>query len=302
MCLLYLHGWSNGCGPPLFLLKWKTMISLENEIENLENSFGKNLIHKTPKILVKNSALTTHILPIDEYFPIKQGTIVEIYGKESSYKTTLCLNLIKNINSSILYIDTDKCFSIDYAEKNGIKDLLIYQPKDVYELFSTIIKLYNKLDIIIIDSLSAVLVKNDDYYYATKELKKLKKLIKQSGQTIIYTKQVKAFRNKDKLNSIPDQVLDVYKDLNIVYENDLIGEKFKIKTKYKEIILDMKINSGIWYTSMHLTHAIEKGVVTKKGNWYYYKGISLANGYYNCVYKLEENADIYKELIEDISG
>jgi len=243
---------------------------------------------------------------------INEGDIIEIYGKHSTYKSLLSLLLAQNYdeNGGILYIDVTKDLNIEQISGLNLKNLLIYQPITLKEVFNLINSLENSVKIIILDTISSLLIQNSDYFYTNRELNKLKKLLKSYKTTLIYIKQYQSMQyirknvQQNIRNFAPELQLTTSIENKIEYDNEYLGSILSIHDKKSNntINIDILNTNKVWEEALLFRIALNKGIIIQKGNWYFYKEVNLGNGYYNSVKTFsEKNIEIYHEIKNLIS-
>ena len=265
---------------------------------------------------------------------VPRGRIVEIYGPESSGKTTLTLTLVAQAQKRggmAAFIDVEHALDPTYARRLGVNpdDLLISQPssgEEALRICETLVR-SNALDIIVVDSVAALVTKQElegeigdstvgaQARLMSAALRKLTALISKAKTTVIFTNQLREkigvmFGNPETTPG--GKALKFYASVRIdirrigaIKQPDgaVTGNRTKLKVvknkvapPFTEAEFDIMYNEGISTTGSLLDLALEKGIIEKRGSWLSYKGSQLAQGRDAAKELLKKDADIYGEI------
>src|SRR5213595_2688673 len=265
---------------------------------------------------------------------VPRGRVVEIFGPESSGKTTLMLHLIANAQKAgglAAFIDAEHALDPAYAKKLGVNldDLLVSQPDSGEEALSICETLArsNALDVIVIDSVAALVPKAElegEMGMATmgmqarlmsQALRKLTALLAKSKTTCIFTNQLREkvgvmFGNPETTPG--GKALKFYASVRIdirrigaIKQTDgvVTGNRTRIKVvknkvapPFTEAEFDIMYNEGTSLTGALLDLALEKQIIEKRGSWLNYKGTQLAQGRDAAKEVLKNDQTLYKEI------
>ncbi len=265
---------------------------------------------------------------------IPRGRIVEIYGPESSGKTTLALTLVAQAQKTgghAAFIDVEHALDPTYAKRLGVNcdELLISQPssgEEALRICETLVR-SNALDIIIVDSVAALVTKQElegeigdstvgaQARLMSAALRKLTALISKAKTTVMFTNQMREkigvmFGNPETtpggkaLKFYASVRLDIRRTGAIKQTDGTVtGNRTKLKVvknkvapPFTEAEFDIMYNEGISMTGSLLDLALEKNIVEKRGSWLSYKGSQLAQGRDAAKELLKRDPAIYAEL------
>ncbi len=282
------------------------------------------------------SAIPTGSLSLDFALGIggvPKGRIVEIYGPESSGKTTLALHIAaeaQKMGGSAAFIDAEHALDPSYAQKIGvdIEDLLVAQPDDgeqALEIAEALIS-SDAIDVIIVDSVAALVPKAEiegDMGQAmvgaharlmSKALRKLSGAIARSQCVLIFINQLRekvgiVYGNPEvttggkALKFYASVRIDVRRGQQIKNKSDVIGNhtkckvvKNKVAAPFKSAEFDIMYGEGISADGEIIDLGESLGIVQKSGSWYGYNGLRLGQGKDNAKIYLKENPDIREEI------
>lgn len=294
--------------------------ALELALSQIEKQFGKGSIMKlgTSDGQPEFPAISTGSLTLDLALGIggfPRGRVVEIFGPESSGKTTLTLHAIaeaQKAGGTTAFIDAEHAIDINYARKLGVKtdDLLISQPdtgEQALEIAETLVR-SGAIDIIVIDSVAALVPRAElegemgDSHMGlqarlmSQALRKLTSAISKSNTTVIFINQIRMkigvmFGNPETttggnaLKFYASVRLDIRKIESLKDGNDVYGSRVRVKVvknkvapPFKQAEFDVLFNEGISRTGEIVDLGVEKGVVEKSGAWYSFKGERIGQG------------------------
>ncbi|EGV00400.1 recombinase RecA [Mycoplasmopsis columbina] len=295
-------------------------IMLFNDNENIESV----------ETFSSGSYLLDEAMGINGY---PKGRIVEIYGPESSGKTTLCLHAIAEIQKNggiAAFIDAEHSIDPIYAKNVGVKlDELILSQPDSGEQALEIVDILTKsgsIDLIVVDSVAALVPEaelNGDMHDMTigsqarlmsKALRKITASLNKNKTTIIFVNQIREkigviFGNPETttggraLKFYSSIRLEVRKSNSILDGKDVTGNEIKIKVvknklaaPYKSFTTEIIYGLGIDALSELIECAVNSGFLVKKGAWYYYEDKSIAQGKKALKDLIRENEEFKKEL------
>jgi len=286
--------------------------ALKIAMEQIEKQHGKGSIMRLSDTnIVQIEAISTGCLSLDHAIGvggIPKGRITEIYGPESSGKTTVCLHVIaeaQKLNGIAAFIDTEHALDINYAQRLGVdlNNLLLSQPEfgeQALEIVETLVR-SGAIDVVVIDSVAAltprVEIEGDmgdaqmgsHARLMSQAMRKLTTVISKSNTTVIFTNQLRSkigvfFGNPETttggnaLKFYASLRIDVRKKDSIKEGTETIGNRVKakiVKNKvappFKEVEFDILYNEGISKIGDMIDLATEFGIVAKTGSWYTFK-------------------------------
>ncbi|MFV0246869.1 MAG: recombinase RecA [Mycoplasmatales bacterium] len=262
-----------------------------------------------------------------------KGRIIEIFGPESSGKTTLALHALAEVQregGTAAFIDAENALDPKYARNLGVNidELILSQPdsgEQALEITDTLIK-SNAVDIIIIDSVAALVPQaeldgemHDQTIGAqarlmSKALRKMTSVINQSNCIVIFINQLRekvgvVFGNPETttggraLKFYSSIRIDIRRSEIIKDGNDIIGTKSKVKVvknktapPFKLAIIDILYGKGISKVAEVIDLAVEYEIIDKSGVWYAYKGNKIGQGREKTKLFLEDNNDLFEEI------
>ena len=311
--------------------------ALEVALGQIERQFGKGSVMKmSDQAQVSVGAISTGSLSLDLALGIgglPRGRIVEIYGPESSGKTTLALHVIANAQKNrgtAAFIDAEHALDPLYAKKLGVnlEQLLISQPdhgEQALEIAETLVS-SNAVDVIVIDSVAALVPKAElegemgDSHVGlharlmSQALRKLTSLVARANCTVIFINQIREkigvmFGSPETttggraLKFYSSIRIDIRKTSSIKQGEDTIGNRVKAKVvknkvapPFKIAEFDVLFDRGISWTGDVLDLACERGIIQKSGAWFSYGDTRLGQGRENTVQYLQENPPVLMEV------
>ena len=317
--------------------------SIEETINQIETKFGEGAIIKlgdAPKVDIK--AISTGSIGLDDALGIggiPRGRIIEIYGPESSGKTTLALHVIASAQKGGgigAFVDAEHALDPEYAKKLGvnIKELLVSQPdtgEQALEITESLVR-SGKIDVIVIDSVAALTPKDEiegdmGAYHVGKQarlmsqaLRKLTAIVAKSKTTVIFINQIRMkigvmFGSPETtpggraLKFYTSVRLDVRRIAQIKKGEEIVGGRVRVKVvknkvapPFKLTEFDLMYNEGISVEGEILALGEKFGIITKKGATYRYGNEKLAVGYDKTRTYLKENPKVKKELLKKIKA
>jgi len=307
----------------------------------IEEKFGEGVMMMLGEIKkVDVESIPTGAISLDIALGIggiPRGRIIEIYGPESSGKTTLALHIIANAQKAggiASFIDAEHALDPEYAKKIGvdIKDLLISQPDNGEQALDIVETLVNSgtVSIIVIDSVAALVPKAEiegemgDAHMGrqarlmSQALRKLTAIVAKSNCTVIFINQIRmkigvVFGNPETttggnaLKFYASVRIEVRRSAQIKKAEDIVGNRMKakiVKNKvappFKTTEFDIMYNEGISASGDILDTAVKYEVVEKKGNSFVFGEIKLGVGREQAKKFLKDDSKTTKELVKQI--
>lgn len=316
--------------------------ALEMAISQIEKHFGKGSIMRLGEdsMIQDTEVIPTGSLTLDIATGIgglPRGRVVEIYGPESSGKTTLALNVVAQAQAAggtAAFIDAEHALDLNYAKRIGIKveDLLISQPdtgEQSLEVTEYLVR-SGAIDVIVIDSVAALVPRAElegnmgdslpglQARLMSQALRKLTSAISKSNTTVIFINQLRIkigvmFGNPETttggnaLKFYSSIRLDIRKIENIKENQEIIGGRMRVKVvknkmapPFKQAEFDIYFNHGISKEGEIIDLGVEKGIIEKSGAWYSYGGNRIGQGRENSKEFLRNNVTVTKEIEEKI--
>lgn len=311
--------------------------ALEMAINQIEKQFGKGsimMLGEESKLNVE--AISTGSLELDIALGIggvPRGRIVEIYGPESSGKTTVALHIIaesQNLGGAAAFIDAEHALDPSYARKLGVntENLIVSQPdtgEQGLEIAEALVR-SGAIDVIVIDSVAALVPKAEiegdmgDSHMGlqarlmSQGLRKLAGAIKKSNTTAIFINQLREkigvmFGNPETttggraLKFYASVRLDVRRVESLKQGDSIIGNRTRVKVvknkvaaPFKVAEFDIMYGKGISKVGNILDVGVNSNIVNKAGSWYSYGDVRLGQGRENAKEFLRENSDVALEI------
>ncbi len=311
--------------------------ALELAVEQIEKQFGKGSIMKLgADFKVDIPVISTGSISLDMIIGVggfPRGRIVEIFGPESSGKTTLTLHAIAEAQKAggvSAFIDAEHALDPGYAQRLGIDldNLLVSQPdtgEQALEIVEMLVR-SNAVDLVVIDSVAALVPKAEiegemgDSHMGlqarlmSQALRKLTGAISKSKTCVIFINQIRMkigviFGNPETttggnaLKFYASLRLEVRRMTSIKSGEELVGNKVKVKVvknkmapPFRETELDIMFGEGISKIGNLIDVAIDKNIVDKAGSWFSFAGERIGQGKENVKAFLEKNPDIHKKM------
>lgn len=315
--------------------------AVESAMDQIRDKFGDGSIMKisdTQKMNVE--AIPTGSISLDMALGvggIPKGRIVEVYGPESSGKTTLTLHMIAEVQKKgglAAFIDAEHALDPDYAKRIGVslEDLLISQPdsgEQALDITETLVR-SNALDLIVVDSVAALTPRAEiegemgashmglQARLMSQALRKLTGIISKSNTTVIFINQIRMkigvmFGNPETttggnaLKFYASVRVEIRRSAQIKNGDKIIGNRTKAKVvknkvapPFKVAEFDIMYNEGISSEGDVLDTGLLFGIISKNGNSYSYKDIKLGVGRETAKTFLKENKDIFEKIDKDL--
>ena len=324
------------------MIKEEKLKALDAAVTNIEKAYGKGSIMKLGD---ENAHMNVETIPTGSLSldlalglgGVPRGRIVEIYGPESSGKTTVALHMIAEAQKRdgiAGFIDAEHALDPAYAKKIGvdIDNLYISQPdngEQALEIAETMVR-SGALDIVVIDSVAALVPKAEiegemgdtqvglQARLMSKALRKLTAVISKSNCVVIFINQLREkvgvmFGSPETttggraLKFYSSVRLDVRRIETLKQGGELIGNRVRIKVAknkvappFKEAEFDIMFGEGISTEGDILDLAAKTGIVEKSGAWYAYGGNKIGQGRENAKTFLKENSAICREIEEKV--
>ena len=312
--------------------------ALDAAIAKLEKDFGKGTVMKLgdPKAQVAVETIPTGSLSLDLALGlggVPRGRVVEVYGPESSGKTTVALHMIAEVQKRggiAGFIDAEHALDPVYAKNIGvdIDELYISQPDSgdqALEITETMVR-SGAMDIIVVDSVAALVPKQEiegdmgDSHVGlqarlmSQALRKLTSVISKSNCIVLFINQLREkvgvmFGNPETttggraLKFYASVRMDVRKIETLKQSGEMVGNRTRIKIvknkiapPFKEAEFDIMFGKGISRSGDVLDLAVSIDVVKKSGSWYAYEGNKIGQGRENAKTYLEANPEIMEEI------
>jgi recombination protein RecA len=310
---------------------------LESTIKDIQSKFGEGAIMKlgeAPRVDVE--AIPTGSISLDLALGVggmPRGRIVEIYGPESSGKTTLALHIVASAQKQggkAAFIDAEHALDPEYAKRIGVKinELLISQPDNGEEALNIMEELVRSgsIDIIVVDSVAALTPRAEiegemgaqhiglQARLMSQALRKITAIANKTKTVIIFINQIRMqvgimFGNPETtpggkaLKFYSSVRIDIRRTAQIKKGEEIIGSRIKVKVvknkvapPFKIAEFDIMYNEGISKEGDLINTGVKTGVVERSGNSYVYNGTKLGVGIDNAKQFLKDNPKIFNEI------
>ena len=315
--------------------------NLDVAIKNIEKEYGKGAIMILGETEFMNvETISTGSLSVDRalgVFGYPKGRIVEIYGPESSGKTTFALHAIAETQKQggyAAFIDAEHALDVAYAKRLGvdIDDLILSQPdtgEQALEIAEALIR-SNAVDMVVIDSVAALVPEAEirgemgDSHVGlqarlmSQAMRKLSGALSKSKCIAIFINQIREkvgimFGNPETtpggraLKFYASVRLEIRKGKQIKEGTEAVGNQARVKVvknkvaaPFKTCDVDIVFGRGISKTGEIVDLGVELEIIQKSGSWFSYNGDKMGQGRENVKKYLEENPDIYQEIYDKI--
>ena len=321
--------------------KDKSEALLKDTIAQIEKQYGKGSIMKLgDRANVDVDAISSGSLKIDQALGIggfPKGRIIEIYGPESSGKTTLALHAIAEVQKKggrAAFIDAENAIDPVYAQKLGVQidELILSQPdsgEQALEITELLIK-SGAIDLVVIDSVAALVPQAEldgemgDQHVGlqarlmSKAMRKLAGVMNKSECTAIFINQLREkvgimFGNPETtpggraLKFYSSVRVEIRKAEAIKNGSDVVGNKVNVKVvknkvapPFKTAVVEIMYGEGISYIAELLDIAVEYDIVHKSGAWFSYNGDKIAQGRDAAKNFLRNNPDVFAQIEKEV--
>ncbi|HOI15916.1 MAG TPA: recombinase RecA [Geobacteraceae bacterium] len=307
-------------------------------VSQIEKQFGKGSIMRlgNDEPLPDVAAIPTGSISLDMALGVggvPRGRVIEIFGPESSGKTTLALHIVaeaQKLGGIAAFVDAEHALDIGYARKLGVRtdDLLVSQPdtgEQALEIAEMLVR-SGAIDVLVIDSVAALVPKAEiegdmgDSHMGlqarlmSQALRKLTAIIAKSNCCVIFINQIRMkigvmFGNPETttggnaLKFYASVRLDIRKIASLKQGNDVIGSRTKVKVvknkvapPFREVEFDILYGEGISRIGDILDLAVDRGIIDKSGAWFSYGNDRIGQGRENSRIFLKEHPEIVAEV------
>ena len=318
--------------------------ALELAITQIDRQFGKGSIMRLGDdyIPTMDNVISTGCLSLDVALGvggIPKGRVVEIYGPESSGKTTLALHIVAEAQKAggfAAFIDAEHAVDPEYSKRLGVntEELLISQPdtgEQALEICETLVR-SSALDVIVIDSVAALVPRAElegdmgDSHMGlqarlmSQALRKLTGTVSRSNTTVIFINQIREkigvmFGNPETtpggraLKFYSSVRLEIRRITTIKDGTEMVGSRVRVKVvknkvapPFKKSEFDIMYGQGISLVGDIIDLAVEGNIVEKTGAWYSYDDMKIGQGRENAKSFLMENSDILDAVTEKVKS
>jgi len=315
----------------------------ETALSQIERQFGKGSIMRLgAKEFLPISAISTGSIGVDAALGVggvPRGRIVEIYGPESSGKTTLSLHIIAEAQRAgglAAFIDAEHALDAEYAKKLGVDvdNLLVSQPdsgEQALEIAEVLVR-SGAIDVIVIDSVAALVPRAElegemgDSHVGlqarlmSQAMRKLTAILAKSKTSMIFINQIREkigvmFGNPETttggraLKFYSSVRIDIRRTNQIKEGDEVVGSRVKVKVvknkvaaPFRQAEFDVGYGEGISKTGELLDLGIEHKIIEKSGSWFSYGDVRLGQGRENAKLFIKENADLSNEIEKKVRG
>jgi recombination protein RecA len=309
-------------------------------LESIEKQFGKGSIMKlgeAPIAAVETTSTGALSLDLALGGGIPRGRVIEVYGPESSGKTTLTLHAIAEVQragGTAAFIDAEHALDPGYAKRIGVDvaNLLLSQPdngEQALEIVETLVR-SNAVDLIVIDSVAALVPRAEiegdmgdslpglQARLMSQALRKLTGVISRSKSSVIFINQIRMkigvmFGNPETttggnaLKFYSSVRMDIRRIGQIKAGEEIIGNRTRVKVvknkmapPFRQAEFDIMYNEGISTSGDVLDLAANADIIEKSGAWYAYKGAKIGQGREASKTYLQENPKILEEIADKV--
>jgi len=318
--------------------------ALEAALAQIDRAFGKGSVMKLGDKgkIVEIESISTGSLGLDLALGIgglPKGRVVEIYGPESSGKTTLALHVVAEVQKeggTAAFIDAEHALDPSYAHKLGVNldDLLVSQPdtgEQALEITDTLVR-SGAVDVIVIDSVAALTPKAEiegemgdslpglQARLMSQALRKLTASISKSGTLVIFINQIRmkigvmygspeTTTGGNALKFYASVRLDIRRIGSVKLRDEIIGNNVRVKVvknkvapPFREVEFDIMYGLGISKLGEIIDLGVKAGVVEKSGSWFSYNSQRIGQGRDNAREFLKANPDMAAEIEKAVRG
>ena len=316
--------------------------ALDLAITQIDRQFGKGSIMRMggDHVSISENVISTGCLSLDVALGvggIPRGRIIEVFGPESSGKTTLALHVVAEAQKTggyAAFIDAEHAMDPEYAKNLGINldELLVSQPdsgEQSLEIAETLVR-SGALDIIVIDSVAALVPRAElegemgDSHMGlqarlmSQALRKLTGTVSRSNTTVLFVNQIREkigvmFGNPETtpggraLKFYSSVRIDIRRITSLKEGSDIVGNRTRVKIvknkvapPFKSTEFDIMYGKGISKEGDIIDLALKGDIIEKTGAWFSYGDMKIGQGRENAKHYLAENDDIYSEIIQKV--
>ncbi len=318
--------------------------ALELAITQVDRQFGKGSIMRLggDQPVMSSNSISTGCLSLDVALGvggIPRGRIIEIYGPESSGKTTLALHIVAEAQKAggyAAFIDAEHAMDPQYSQKLGVnlEEILVSQPdtgEQALEITETLVR-SGALDVIVIDSVAALVPRAElegemgDTHVGlqarlmSQALRKLTGTVSRSNTAVIFINQIREkigvmFGNPETtpggraLKFYTSVRMDIRRITTIKDGQDAVGNRTRVKVvknkvapPFKQTEFDIMYNQGISVEGDIIDLALKGDIVQKMGSWFSYGDMKIGQGRENAKQFLIDNDDVREEIVEKVKN
>ena len=318
--------------------------ALELAISQVDRQFGKGSIMKLAgeQPIMSDNSISTGCLSLDVALGvggIPRGRIIEIYGPESSGKTTLALHIVAEAQKAggyAAFIDAEHAMDPQYSQKLGVnlEELLVSQPdtgEQALEITETLVR-SSALDVIVVDSVAALVPRAElegemgDSHVGlqarlmSQALRKLTGTVSRSNTAVIFINQIREkigimFGNPETtpggraLKFYTSVRMDIRRIATIKDGQDAVGNRTRVKVvknkvaaPFKQTEFDIMYNQGISYEGDILDLALQGNIIEKMGSWFSYGDLKIGQGRENSKQFLSDNDEMREEVVTKVKS
>ena len=318
--------------------------ALELAITQVDRQFGKGSIMRLggDQPVMSSNSISTGCLSLDVALGvggIPRGRIIEIYGPESSGKTTLALHIVAEAQKAggyAAFIDAEHAMDPQYSQKLGVnlEEILVSQPdtgEQALEITETLVR-SGALDVIVIDSVAALVPRAElegemgDTHVGlqarlmSQALRKLTGTVSRSNTAVIFINQIREkigvmFGNPETtpggraLKFYTSVRMDIRRITTIKDGQDAVGNRTRVKVvknkvapPFKQTEFDIMYNHGISVEGDIIDLALKGDIVQKMGSWFSYGDMKIGQGRENAKQFLIDNDDVREEIVEKVKN
>ncbi len=336
-----MKGKSNKMTPPVTGTAPDRKKALEAALTQIERSFGKGAIMRLgDDVVQKVQVIPTGSLGLDVALGvggIPRGRVIEVYGPESSGKTTMALHMIaeaQKLGGVAAFVDAEHALDATYAAALGVDtdNLLVSQPdtgEQALDITETLVR-SGAVDIIVVDSVAALTPRSEiegemgDSHMGlqarlmSQALRKLTAIIAKSKTSVIFINQIRMkigvmFGNPETttggnaLKFYASVRLDIRKIATIKDNQEVIGSRTRIRVvknkvapPFREAEFDIIYGKGVSREGELIDLAVLKGIVDKSGAWFSYGSDRLGQGRENAKTFISENPELFDEIMQKV--
>ncbi len=317
--------------------------ALEAALAQIDRAFGKGSVMRLgSKSKIEVEAVPTGSLGLDIALGIgglPKGRVVEIYGPESSGKTTLALHVVAEVQKAggtAAFVDAEHALDPQYARKLGVNldDLLVSQPdtgEQALEITDTLVR-SGAVDVIVIDSVAALTPRAEiegemgdslpglQARLMSQALRKLTASISKAGTLVIFINQIRmkigvmygspeTTTGGNALKFYASVRLDIRRTGSVKIRDEIVGNNVRVKVvknkvapPFREVEFDIMYGEGISKLGEIIDLGVKAGVIDKSGSWFSFGDQRIGQGRDNVREFLKKNPDIAKQIEDAVRG